>query len=249
MAVDEYLFRTLGPDPATILRFYQWDRPTASLGCGQEAARVVDREACRANKVGLVRRPTGGKLVLHYREATYAVISSDVETFTETLDGSYSWIARALLCGLKNLGVEAALAGETPRDYIQGAMPCFSRPARNEIEVNGRKIIGSAQKRIGGCFLQHGSIPLAGDDGLLSRISVWKGDAAGARMTTVSEALARPVSFIETAEALIPGFTAQGNIRLEPFCLTTSDRAAVEDLRKKKYASDDWTIGRKDPDA
>ena len=247
MAVDEYLFRTLAASPGTYLRFYQWDRPTASLGCGQDAARVVDAEACRINGVGLVRRPTGGKLVLHFREATYAVVSSDTETFTATLGGSYAWIARALMRGLEILGARPVLAVETPREYVRGTMPCFSRPAQNEIEIDGRKIIGSAQKRLGDAFLQHGSIPLAGDDGLLSRVSTWKEERAGIRMTSVSEALARPVPFAEATEAFIRGFAAQGGIRLEPYVLAASERASVEDLRRRKYASDDWTFGKKEP--
>ncbi|MHB8054099.1 MAG: lipoate--protein ligase family protein [Candidatus Aminicenantales bacterium] len=249
MAVDEHLFRTLTKEPATVVRFYQWDRPTASLGCGQDPARVVDLEFCRTQGIGVVRRPTGGKLVLHYREATYAVVSSDAETFTSTLGGSYAWISRALFRGLETLGLKPLLAGETPRDYIRGTMPCFSRPAQNEIEIDGRKIIGSAQKRIGDRFLQHGSIPLAGDDGLLSRVSLWKDDRNEIRMTSISEALGRPVAFPEAVDAFIRGFAERGRVRFEPWVFGEKDLADIEDLRRRKYAAEAWTIGKRDPDA
>jgi lipoate-protein ligase A len=247
MAVDETLFRTLTDEPATFVRFYQWIRPTASLGCGQDPARVIDLDFCRANGVDVVRRPTGGKLVLHHREATYAVVSSDIETFTPTLGGSYAWISRALMRGLENLGLKPALAGETPRDYVRGTMPCFSRPAQNEIEIDGRKIIGSAQKRIGDRFLQHGSIPLAGDEGLLPHVSLWREDRAPIRMTSISEALGRPVDFAEAAEGFIRGFAAVGGVRFDPFIFNKKDLADIEELRRRKYATDAWTIGKKEP--
>jgi lipoyl(octanoyl) transferase len=77
MAVDEHLFRLAMAEPRTFLRFYQWQRPTASLGYSQDPDKVVDLDFCRRNGVDVVRRMTGGKLVLHHREVTYAVASSD----------------------------------------------------------------------------------------------------------------------------------------------------------------------------
>jgi lipoate-protein ligase A len=246
MAADEFLFRSLNETPQTFVRFYRWIRPTASLGYGQTAARVVDLEFCRQNGVDVVRRPTGGKLVLHYREITYAVASSDTQAFTSTLGGSYKLISEGLLKGLQNMGLRPTLAGETPKSYIKAVQPCFSQPAQNEIEIDGRKIIGSAQKRIGDRFLQHGSIPLEGDDGLLKPVSRWTESSPRLKMTSLSEALGRPVGYEETAAQLASGLAGQWGIVFEKHAFSPEDRAAIEDLRRKKYATDAWTLEGKD---
>ena len=77
MAVDDYLFRSLGEEPQTTVRFYSWLKPTASLGYSQKVERVLDLEYCKQNGIDVVRRITGGKMVLHFRELTYSVRSSE----------------------------------------------------------------------------------------------------------------------------------------------------------------------------
>ena len=248
MAVDEYLFRTLSVEPRTAVRFYQWIRPTASLGYGQNPAKVVDLEFCRSNGVDVVRRITGGKLVLHYREATYALVSSDKETFTATLGGSYKLISRGLVNGLAAMGLSAVLADQAPPFYARGTMPCFSHPAQDEVEIAGRKIIGSAQKRIGDRFLQHGSIPLSGDEDLLKAVSFLRGDPSPIRMTSLSEALGRPVEFGETAWRLAEGLASFFQVDFEPIVFESSALKAIEDLRRRKYASDAWTLSAREED-
>ncbi len=242
MAVDEFLFRSLTDAPATFVRFYRWIRPTASLGFGQTTARVIDLEFCRSHGVDVVRRPTGGKLVLHHREITYAVMSSDTGAFTATLGGSYKLISQGLVQGLKRLGLTAALASETPRDYVKGIVPCFSQPAENEIEIDGRKIIGSAQKRIGNRFLQHGSIPLEGDEGLLAPVARWTDRAPRLRMTSLSEALGRAVGYEEAAEALAAGLAEAWGATLHPYSFRSGEPSAIETLRAAKYATEAWTL-------
>jgi len=205
MAVDEFLFLELPELPRTTLRFYQWIRPTASLGANQKLERVVNAEFCRRNGIDIVRRPTGGKVVLHHDEITYAVVSNDESIFGPTLGSSYRRISEALVTGLGKLGLRASLAGPPPPDYAKGILPCFSHPARDEIEIAGRKIVGSAQKRTGRRFLQHGSIPLRHDENLLrSATSYEKGE--GIRMTSLSAELGRDIGFAEAAGPLVEGF-------------------------------------------
>ena len=243
MALDEVLFRRAGERGETFLRFYRWDRPTASIGYSQNAAGVVDIEYCRRRAIGLVRRITGGKLVLHDREVTYSVASSDVETFTDTLRESYRRISGALLAGLGRMGLSAVLAAASPEDYIRGTMPCFAFPARDEIETGGRKIVGSAQKRTGRVFLQHGSIPLEKDEGLLAAVSApGRTPETATGMTSLSEALGRPVGFEEAVDALRRGFETFFGVAFEPLVLGKEDLAAAAALRDSKYASDVWTL-------
>ena len=243
MAVDEYLFHRAGQDPATYLRFYQWARPTVSLGYGQTAARVVDVAFCRSHGVDVVRRPTGGKLVLHNREATYAVASADVETFSDTLRDSYQRISKALLKGLELMGLAPQLAETSPPFYAKGTMPCFAFPARDEIEIAGKKIIGSAQKRTGSLFLQHGSIPMRKDEGLLASVSApGKSPEREAGMTSIDEALGRPVEFAWVAERLCAGFSEFFGVEPAPLTLGPAELAAITALRDTRYAADAWTF-------
>jgi lipoate-protein ligase A len=245
MAVDEVLFRRVESASLTYLRFYQWDRPTASLGYSQVAAKVIDTDFCRRRGVGIVRRITGGKLVLHDREVTYAVASSDASIFTETLRDSYRLISRALLEGLVLMGLSPRMAETSPPGYVRGTMPCFALPARDEIEIGGKKIVGSAQKRAGAAFLQHGSIPLEKDDDLLAAVSA---PAAGAvpageaGMTSLAEALGRPVDFAWAVDRFCRGFSEAFGVEFEPFELGPEDREAVSALRASRYATDAWTF-------
>jgi lipoate-protein ligase A len=247
MAVDEHLFRLAERSPRTFLRFYQWERPTASLGYSQEADKVVDTAFCAAHGIDVVRRMTGGKLVLHHREVTYSVASSDAAVFTETLRESYRLISRALLGGLAILGVAARLAETSPGNYIRGTMPCFAFPARDEIEIGGRKIVGSAQKRTGDVFLQHGSIPLEKDEALLAAVSAPGETAESLGMTSLSEALGRPIDFDAAVGPFVQGFADLFGASFERFSLSPDDLGAVRTLQASKYASDDWTYRRGAP--
>jgi lipoate-protein ligase A len=242
MAVDELLFRLAGDSPRTFLRFYRWERPTASLGYSQEASRVVDVEFCRSHGIDIVRRMTGGKLVLHDREVTYSLASADVSVFTETLRDSYRLISQALLKGLGRLGVSARLAEASPPAYIKGTMPCFAFPARDEIEIDGRKIVGSAQKRTGPLFLQHGSIPLEKDEALLAAVSRPGESPEGLGMTSLSETLGRPVDFDAAVGPLVQGFADLFGVAFERFALGPADRDAVRAIEASRYASDAWTF-------
>jgi lipoate-protein ligase A len=243
MALDEVLFARAGELGETYLRFYRWDRPTASLGYSQDAARVIDLGYCRNHGIGVVRRITGGKLVLHDREVTYSVASSDVGAFSDTLRESYRRISLALMKGLEFLGLAAALAAASPEAYVRGTMPCFAFPARDEIEIGGKKIIGSAQKRTGCLFLQHGSVPLEKDEGLLAAVSApGRTPETATGMTSLSEALGRPASFDEAVDALRRGFEAVFGVALEPLVLGPDGLEAAAGLRDSKYASEAWTL-------
>jgi lipoate-protein ligase A len=244
MAVDERLFDLAAASGRTFLRFYQWLRPTVSLGYGQDAGKVVDAGFCAANGIDIVRRMTGGKLVLHDREVTYAVASADAAVFTETLRDSYRLISEALLKGLARMGLAARLAEASPPAYVKGTMPCFAFPARDEIEICGRKIVGSAQKRTGALFLQHGSIPLEKDEALLAAVARPGEPAEGLGMTSLSEALGRPVDFDAAVGPLIQGFADLFGASFERFDLSPGDEEAVRSLEASKYAALAWIFRR-----
>ncbi len=168
MAVDAALLDEVDSsrETQTIVRFYQWRQPTISLGRNQKIGKAVDVEYCEANGIDIVYRPTGGRAVLHDDELTYAVISNDSSCFGDTIYGNYKRVSEALCLGYKNLGVAAVLASDTRKPDISdndGDPPCFLSPSRYELMVDGRKIVGSAQRRVRASFLQHGSMPITCD--------------------------------------------------------------------------------------
>jgi lipoate-protein ligase A len=244
MAVDEYLFTRAREGSQTFLRFYQWERPTASLGYGQDAARAADLDFCRANGIDVVRRMTGGKVVLHHKELTYSLASSDTETFTATLRDSYQLISLALIKGLALMGLSARLAPASPPDYVRGTMPCFAFPARDEVEIGGRKIIGSAQKRTGASFIQHGSVPLEKDEALLKAVAKSDAEDAGVNMISLSEALGRPVAFDWAASRFSLGVSEFFGVKLEPLSLDGEAWQEISGIEAERYGNDAWTLRR-----
>ena len=242
MAVDDFLLRSLGDAPQTILRFYAWERPTVSLGYSQKAHKAVDVDLCKKNGVDIVRRMTGGKLVLHHREVTYSLCSSDAETFTPLLRDSYKQISEGLIMGLEKMGLTPSLAQDPPISTKKGDLPCFAFPAQNEIEVGGEKIVGSAQRREGTRFIQHGSIPLADDEGLLASVSIQKEEIQELRMTSLSQALERDVGFAWAVKHLAVGMSEYFNAHLIPMTLTAEEKESILQIQSERYARPDWTF-------
>jgi lipoate-protein ligase A len=241
MAADDFLFRSLSSEPQTFLRFYRWKRPTVSLGYSQDIRKVVDVEYCRKQGIDIVRRVTGGKLVLHHKEVTYSLCSSDKETFTSTLADSYRLISQGLMRGLEKIGLKSCLADAPPNSYVRGNLPCFSYPARDEIEVEGKKIVGSAQKRAGSKFIQHGSIPLEEDEGILGPVSFLKEEDNKGRMISLSQALGKKVSFDWAVERLTSGISEFFKINFTPEVFDAKEKKAILKIQKERYANKGWT--------
>jgi len=245
MAVDDYMFRMLTPQPRTILRFYRWIRPTVSLGYSQRIHKVVNIDYCRLNGIDVVRRMTGGKLVLHDREVTYSIASSDEGLFGSSVLDSYRKISEGLMCGLRKMGLHPYLAEKAPAKYIHGNLPCFSYPSRHEVEISSRKVIGSAQKREGGKFVQHGSIPLVDDDERLRAVSLpADGGPNEIRMASLSHELGNPVDFSWAVDKFKDGIREDFKINLKPWTLSPLENEAIDSILKERYGSEKWTCLR-----
>jgi lipoate-protein ligase A len=247
MAIDEALWRgrRSGGSPPTV-RFFAWAPPTVSLGYGQSLDRHVDVTACRRLGVGLVRRPTGGSAIYHdgpERELTYSVVAAaeDIGGGARDLLHSYQWIGRALAAGLRALGAPVEMMGAVRGDAPTPAF-CFARTGSCEIELGGRKLVGSAQRRYGNTFLQHGSVLLGVDAGRLAGLFPTTPDPLAA-LTTLEAALGHRPKFDDVATALAAAFEAEHAIDLRPDGLATDEVAAVERLVREKYATDAWLTG------
>jgi len=247
MAIDEAILHALADGRGTpTLRFYRWRPPCLSLGYNQHAA-DVDEAACRALGYTWVRRPTGGRAILHADELTYSIITrADDPRVTGGVVESYRTLSRGLLLGLQRLGAEAQARGDMPKNPNQGAA-CFDTPSHYEITLDGKKLVGSAQVRRRGMVLQHGSLPLTGDLTRIFRaLSLPEAERAAlgrqllARATTLQRGLGRTVSFKEAAEALATGFARALNLTLQPAPLTEYEESLAQQLRAHQYASDAW---------
>jgi lipoate-protein ligase A len=160
MERDAALLAGHHPGDDTILRLYRWVPPAVTIGYNQDFS-AFDESGILAAGYDLVRRSTGGRAILHADELTYAVIgTSPGPVFGSSLHDTYMKINQALLAFLADLGLVADISEGESREEARG-LACFRSAGRHEISVAGRKIIGSAQRRSGGVFLQHGSI-LAG---------------------------------------------------------------------------------------
>ncbi|MBI3825329.1 MAG: lipoate--protein ligase family protein [Candidatus Rokubacteria bacterium] len=250
MAIDEALWRgrCRGTAPAT-LRFFAWEPPTVSLGYGQALDGAVSQTACRDLGVGLVRRPTGGSAIYHdgpERELTYSVVASNPDLgIGRDLLASYRWIAAALVRGLRALGAEAEMIA-APRHA--GAAPafCFARTGRYEIEIDGRKIVGSAQRRQGQTFLQHGSVLLGVDADRLRALFPTTADPL-APLTTLEAALGHRPKFDDVVAALVEAFEAEHGLTLRPGGLSAEEAALADRLVAEKYATAAWLDGVPEP--
>jgi len=251
MALDEALLLSrLRHDSPPTLRFFAWAPPTISLGYGQRLDGRVDLEAARVMGLGLVRRPTGGSAILHEGpdlEITYSVAAAagDFDGSTDLLQ-TYRWIGDGLLAGLRALDAPVEMVPVQPSD--PAAMPafCFARTGSFELEVDGRKLVGSAQRRQGAAFLQHGAIMLGAEPGRLRRVFPGGRDPL-ADMTTLETVLGRRPSFDEAAGALAEGFRTAHRLTLEPGGLSSGEAALAGMLEREKYATDEWTRAGRAP--
>ncbi len=167
MARDHALAVELEPGTG-VLRLYGWDPPTVSFGRNEPGVGIYSVARAEEEGVAYVRRPTGGRAVLHHRELTYALVFP-LGAFGG-LKKAYRLINRGLLAGLEKLGAAVQLASDAGPSLRPSAGPCFRQPAEGEVTALGRKLIGSAQVRIDESVLQHGSIILDGDQDVLRRL-------------------------------------------------------------------------------
>lgn len=223
------------------LRFYRWSPACLSLGRNQPAVGGYDLDAIAGRGIEVVRRPTGGRAVLHDRELTYSVVFPE-GTLGSPLE-SYATINRVLMTGLRSLGVDAELQGESEgRSEAPSLAPCFRQPAEGEVVVGGRKLIGSAQYHEGGVTLQHGSLLLANDQGLADSLLRSPGSTSD-EPATLSEFL-DPVPTWETlTRVLTSAFAEVIGCSVVPGEL---DAVELEDVThlSHRYSDPAWTWRR-----
>ena len=249
MAFDEALMLRARNRREWTMRVYSWSEPTLSLGRNQAARGGYRLPLLRERRIGIVRRPTGGRAILHDREVTYSV-AAPLDAAGD-LSESYARINRLLLEALRRLGIEAVVVGRGDGTHRLGAaadrgepgfLPCFHHPSSGEITVGGRKLVGSAQWRRDGALLQHGSILVDDDQMALSSLSTHPAAPIPAS-ATLRRALGRAPDILEVADALFAAVRALE----DPDATPLEDSSSLEEttrVLRARYLDDGWTWRR-----
>lgn len=259
MALDEALMEWHGAGKIPpVIRFYGWNPPTLSIGYFQKVDREINMDSVISHGLGFVRRPTGGRGVLHEHELTYSVIVSEEHpAMPKTVTEAYRVISEGILKGFHQLGLEAYFAvpkTAEERDSLKNprSAVCFDAPSWYELVVEGRKVAGSAQTRQKGVILQHGSILLDLDEDKLFSLFKYPNDRVKERMqkafknkaVAINDISTRRISLSEAKEAFKKGFAEGLNIKLEPYELSAEELAVVNKLAKDRYENNEWNFKR-----
>jgi lipoate-protein ligase A len=257
MALDEALlhWHSKGLIPP-VIRFYEWNPATLSIGYFQRAEKDIDFEQLHKLNVGFVRRPTGGRAVLHEHELTYSIIvNEDYPDMPKTVTEAYRVLSEGLLLGFRNLGLDAYFSIpdseekradlKTPKSAV-----CFDAPSWYELVVEGKKVAGSAQTRQEGVILQHGAILIDLDDEKLISLFKFPSEASKERMrkhlpqkaVAINQLAQKPVDVETCISAFRKGFEDGLDIELVPYTLTEEQMNFVNNLAKTRYESDEWNF-------
>ncbi|MFC3770411.1 biotin/lipoate A/B protein ligase family protein [Paenibacillus sp. GCM10012303] len=264
MAIDEAMLtaHSEGKAPPTV-RFYGWNPATLSIGYFQKAEDEIDLAEVQRQGIGFVRRPTGGRAVLHDRELTYSmIVSEEYPDMPTTVNEAYRVLSEGLVQGFRRLDLRAEMVNlgmpEEKAKYTStaGSAACFDSPSWYELVVEGRKIAGSAQTRSRGVILQHGSILLEMDVDQLFSLLRFSSDRIKERLMTSfhTKAVAigdicrgmgrQPVTYEEAEAAFREGIAEGLGIRLVEGELTEYERELAAQLSAEKYGSDEWNLRR-----
>lgn len=216
-----------------MVRLYGWSSPAVSIGYGQDWDEDVNQEACARNGVAVVRRITGGGAVFHDAEVTYSLVTP-ISVLGKTIEDSFREVSRALVAGLKRLGLESEFA------------------PLNDLLVNGKKISGSAQVRRGGTILQHGTILLKADTEKMfellpvpeQKLKRKRIARPANRVTSIEDELGREVAYKEAASALRDGFEELLGAPPNRFTPDKTFEDLARRLEKNKYLTRDWNEKR-----
>ena len=258
MALDELLMEKVrnGELPA-VLRFYEWETPTLSLGYFQKVHKEIDLGRVKSYGYEMVRRATGGRGVLHDKELTYSVVLPEsYEGMPDSVTESYRVISGGLMEGFRNLGLDVHFSVPQTKEQrkeltnIRSSV-CFDTPSWYELVVEGRKIAGSAQTRQNGVIMQHGSILLDIDIDHLFDMFKYQNERFKEKMKAAFKEKAVAINDISekhfTVNMLYPafkkGFETGLNMATKPYELTDEDFGRLEEI-SRKYASDEWNFRR-----
>lgn len=251
MALDQALLEAASkPGFPPTLRFFRWSPPALSLGRFQDL-NDIDMEACRREGVDVVRRPTGGRTILHLDDFTYSLVLPRDYPFPAKVVEAYIFICRGIVAAMHRLGLEVSFHVGGNAGHRDAGSACFASTTQADLRYGERKICGSAQVRRGGALLQHGSILLADHSDLLFRLLAFSSEGerekalrSYRRSCTTLEETERVPAWDELATAFVGGFEEVFGVRLVEGGLTPEE----EERRRRlvpAYRSPEWTANIK----
>jgi lipoate-protein ligase A len=244
--MDEALLRSFDPfSSPPVLRLYGWNPPTLSLGRFQKADEVLDLERCRANGVAIVRRVTGGGVIYHADELTYALVCAPEQIPpTSSIKDSFRVLTGFLLAFYCRLGLDPSYAMDSAPDgtHLGERTPfCFAGKESFDILVTGRKVGGNAQRRQKGAIFQHGSIPL--QNRAATGLSYMRDQSAEHIAGTASLAecgVTYDRKYLE--QEIITAFKGYFEVRMSDETLSPAEQADANDLQRRKYSTALWNL-------
>ena len=247
MAVDETLLRCMAPSGAPVLRLYGFAPPCVSLGRFQESGDLGDSALRVRDGVDLVRRPTGGRAVLHDDEVTYAVVIGRNHLHPFTKRAAYRVSAELLLRLLSALGVRGAVQpGDTAASAADADPDCYRATGEYEITASAKKLVGSAQITTRDAALQHGSIPLSASYARIGRYLGGHASAGGSGTNTAATSAGtesgRRWSYDEALQRLAAA--ARTHLGAQPSGLSGAETRLARELEETRYACSKWTCAR-----
>lgn len=243
MAIDQALLKlhVLGLSPPT-LRFYQWQPPAISFGYFQQL-KIINLSICSSLGIDVVRRPTGGRAVLHQNELTYSLIAGTREGIPSSLPKAYDLICQGLLAGLRLIGIEAQMGQGTPT----GSPPdiCFLRTSISDIVCQGKKIVGSAQMWSGSSLLQHGSIILEPQKETWANLMEINPDSQEkihteleSRTTSLLDLLGYKIEIDRIMDVIVEGMTLILGVTFEKGPLNSEEWALAQEIAQEDQKGD-----------
>jgi len=244
MSLDEAVALSVRrKDAPPTLRFYCWDRPSVSLGCFQKSA-DIDLAYCERKKIPVVRRPTGGRAILHGDELTYSFsVRTDRAPFENGLMESYQNISRAFSRAFQGIGIPVVTKTRKEKGRVLTRSPlCFASSSYGEILVDNSKLVGSAQKRWRDGLLQQGSVPYAYDREAMRHIF---GSAGILRDDSCMAALKEVMPGIDASalkSGIIAAFEEAFGISLPVSQPAPEEFRLARELEEQKYLQGAWNL-------
>lgn len=237
MAIDEVLLRSLKDTPIPTLRFYAWSTPAFSFGYFQDIAAAVDVEACRADGIALVKRMTGGGIVVHGWELTYTLLlpRGGGEIGVSEM---YRKIGGSLANGFQQLGVPARCYEACPEATERLPNICLSAPAPYDVMLDNRKVAGVSVRRTREGFMFQGYIALEMPPAAL--LAHLTRDPAVAENTTALNRDGRSISRNVLIRVVCE--TLEIGVAFKPDTLSQTELSQAETLVRTKYGTRAWNF-------
>jgi lipoate-protein ligase A len=244
MALDETLALSVRKgDSPPVLRLYEWDGPSVSLGRFQKIS-DIDIEYCRSRTIPVVRRPTGGRAILHDAELTYSFsVKTDRQPFSKGLLDSYKRISSAFTLAFQRSGFKAEAREQREKGTVLSGGPlCFQSSSYGEILIDNKKIAGAAQKRWPDGLLQQGSVPYHYNEDMMRRIFRISRDIDLNRCMTGIKVVMPDLAEETFKDTLVRAFEDIFSISFECSRPSEEELALALRLQEEKYLQDSWNL-------